>query len=134
MDKLQRESYNLKTRMQESDQRSQLAKTRDFKYHARDFKKLVEDFGKFFYQKEIIVKHTKKPKGRAQSVGFGNEEEESNIDILDKYSSFLPDLNFESVQVLIELFNEKGLNIVNNNYLTIFRFYHHIKYDHYKPK
>ena len=132
LDKLQREAYNLKTRMTESDQRSQMAKTRDFKYHIKDFRKIIEDFGRFFYLKESSSKH-KKPKARAQSVGT-NEEEESNIDTLDKYGAFVPDLTFDAIQVLIELFNEKGLNIVNNNYLAIFRFFHHVKYDHYKPK
>jgi len=119
--------------MAESDQRSQTAKTRDFKYYVKDFRRIIEDFGKFFYLKES-TKHSKKPKGRAQSVGLTNEEEESNIDILDRYASFVPDLTFDSIQVLIELFNERGLNIVNQNYLAIFRFLHHIKYDHYKPK
>ena len=134
LDKLQREAFNLKSRMLDSEQKSQTAKTRDFKYHIKDFRKLFEDFGKFFYLKEVNLKHPKKPKGRAASVGFANDEEESNIDALDKHVAFIPDLTFESIQVMIDLLNEKGLNIINQNYLAIFRFFHHIKYDHYKPK
>ena len=49
LDKLQREAFNLKSRMLDSEQKSQTAKTRDFKYHIKDFRKLFEDFGKFFY-------------------------------------------------------------------------------------
>ena len=120
--------------MTDSDLKSPAAKVRDFKYHIKDFKKLIEDFGKYFSQKEINLRHVKKPKTRTQSVGFGNEEEEDNFDVLDKYASFIPELNFENIKVIIELFNEKGLNIINQNFLAIFRFFHHIKYDHYKLK
>lgn len=119
--------------MIESDGKSQIVKTRDYKYHVKDFKKLIEEFGRYFNQKEANIKHSKKMKGgRAQSVGFGVEEEENTIDILDKYSALIPDLTLDSIQVMISIFNEKGLNIINHNYLAIFRYFHHIKYDHYR--
>lgn len=120
--------------MMESDSKSQVAKTRDYKYHVKDFKKLIEDFGKYFYQKENVTRHTKKPKGRAQSVGFGNDDEEISIDVLEKYAAFLPDLTLDNIQIIISIFNEKGLNIINHNFLAIFRYFHHIKYDHFKSK
>lgn len=55
MDNLLQRSLDLKTHMQESDKKSVTAKERDYKYHKQNFRKLIEDYGSYFFQKDENV-------------------------------------------------------------------------------
>ncbi len=52
MDDLLKLSLNLKSKMLASDKKSEAAKQRDYKYHRKEFKNLIDSFGYFFYKKE----------------------------------------------------------------------------------
>jgi len=49
VDNLLQRSLDLKTNMQESDKKQAAAKERDYKYHKKNFRKLIEDYGAYFF-------------------------------------------------------------------------------------
>ena len=63
-----------------------------------------------------------------------NLEEEFNFDVLGGFVEMLPELNASSIGMMIEMLGEKGVCVVNFNWNAVFRFLHHVKYDHYKTK
>lgn len=54
--------------------------------------------------------------------------EQVEIDLLDKYGAFVPELTHDNVDLIINLFNEVGVQERNNNYLVILRYFHKNKY------
>ena len=46
------DALDLKTKMEASDKKKEAAKNRDYKYHRKNFKKLIEDFGSSFFLSE----------------------------------------------------------------------------------
>ena len=133
IDKLQKDVLNLKSRMTESDTKPLAMKNRDFKYDVQDFKKIFEDIAKLFFLKDNSLKHQNNKKKKT-TFNVANDEEEIYIDTLDKYAGFIPELNTQNISTFIDFLSEKGMNIVNHNFLVIFRYLHHVKYDHFKIK
>lgn len=71
---------------------------------------------------------------KKKSMISQNLEEEFNLDVLGGFLGVLPELNASSIGIMIEMLGEKGICAVNFNLNAVFRFLHHVKYDHYKTK
>lgn len=115
--------------MQESDKKQAAAKERDYKYHKKNFRKLIEDYGAYFFLKDDSLAQQEHNRSSSSSVSrnvqFGRDVEGEETDNLGKFESFIPELTHESIQIFIDLFNFVGLKCVNFNILAIFRYFHH---------
>ena len=59
---------------------------------------------------------------------YPEDQEVQDLDILDKYNPFIPDLGHENIDIVISLLNDIGVYAINNNFLAIFRYFHNTKY------
>ncbi|EAR94374.2 hypothetical protein TTHERM_00049190 (macronuclear) [Tetrahymena thermophila SB210] len=126
LDNLFQRSLDLKTNMTESDKKSQAAKERDYKSHKKNFRKLIEDFGSYFFQKDDSTSDYSHQQLQ-RNVSF-KESEGEETDYLGKYEVLVPELTHDSIKIFIDLFNFIGLDCQNQNVLGIFRYFHHQKY------
>jgi len=117
-------AFDLKSRMEVSDKKSEEAKERDYRRHRFDFESLITRFGLKFKDKE-----SKNTKDQSRtSVGSNVDAEIDPEEFLDKYKVMVPDLTKENINVFIGLFDGIGLSVVNFNYLALFRHFHSMKY------
>lgn len=104
--------------MAASDKCSPELRERNYKCkqgHRQTYQVLVSKIGMKFTEKE----------------GHSNTEQPSFEDLLlwlDKYEVFLPQLSMEAIDVIINMLSPIGNNLINHNYLALFRYFHSLKY------
>ena len=108
--------------MIKSDAQSKEVRERDYKYHKENFATLIARLGAKFQDRG---KSQQDPNLTASSIA---NEDEDPLAIFQKYEVFIPELNVENIDVLINLFGSIGLNTTNHNYLALLRYFHKFKY------
>lgn len=111
----------LKRQMISSNSKSEETKTRDYKlYEARLFE-LLHRIGILFY--------TKSDPYLLRKQGVKTEQPpEQSIDVFGKFAPFLPKVNKDTVQILINIFSGVGVDQEEHDLLMIFRQFHTLKY------
>jgi hypothetical protein len=114
--------------MEVSEKASKDARDRDYKYHREAFALIIAQYAQKFHEKdEIAMRSTSGNQSPSNANSMLNLDEDP-LAILGKYVSFIPDLNMESINVMINLFGNIGLTVTNHNYLVLMRYFHKLKY------
>ncbi|KRW99762.1 hypothetical protein PPERSA_07839 [Pseudocohnilembus persalinus] len=112
---------DLRTKMIETDQHSQAIKDRDYANYKKIFLEIIETFGKFFQLSDLPSrkKHNEE-NNQQQNINKPNilvqnviQEEEEESEVLQKYIAFVPELNYETIDIFIRIYGQKGLSTIN---------------------
>ena len=97
--------------MLESDEKSQSVKERDYKIYRKEFQEIIKKYGLIFHQKH-----------------FKENLDDLNVDVYNKFINFIPELNEEHINFMINIYGNIGIKATNHNFLAIFRYFHYAKY------
>ena len=104
-----------------SNGKSEETKTRDYKIYETRLIELLHRIGILFYTKSdpyMLRKQNTKTE----------QPPEQSIDVFGKYSAFLPKVDKDSVQILINIFSGVGVDQEEHDLLMILRQFHSLKY------
>jgi hypothetical protein len=116
--------------MELSEKASKDARDRDYKGHRETFALIIAQYAEKFHQKDELAMMSTSGN---QSPGGSNSasmviSEDDPLAILGKYVSFIPDLNMDNINVMINLFGTIGLTTTSMNFLVLMRYFHKLKY------
>jgi len=115
------QAMTLKQKIRVSSEKSAAVKERDFKYHQQELVVLLECFGKIFADKADPYAQKAKKK-------HVFEDEVDMVDVFGSSINFLPETSEKTIDIIIDIFNNKGVWVENNDMLIVFRNFHQLRY------